>query len=121
MPSGSPAGADPFSLQRKDSKVQSAGIVDIAATSTNASKGKILELLRYFDYNADPTISRFGFRLNTDFIVVQTRVLDPPLIQYRNKASASVRNGLWHIDRSQFFDSRPKPHKWAILHPVKKA
>ncbi|XP_017150991.2 protein argonaute-2-like [Drosophila miranda] len=104
-------------LNRKDSKVQAAGIVDIAATSTNARKAKILELLRHFDHSANPTISRLGFRLNTDFIVVQTRVLDPPLIQYRNKASASVRSGLWHIDRSQFFHSRPKAHKWAILHP----
>ncbi|XP_041449381.1 protein argonaute-2 isoform X3 [Drosophila obscura] len=102
-------------LNRKDSANQVAAMIRYAATSTNERKAKIIHLLEYFKHNLDPTISRFGIRLDNDFIVVHTRTLNAPQVEYKNN-STSVRNGSWRMDRMQFLDPKPKPHKWAILY-----
>ncbi|XP_022225407.1 protein argonaute-2 [Drosophila obscura] len=104
------------SVNRKDSTLQSAAMIKIAATSTNARRCKIMELLQYFSHNTDPTIARFGFRLQTDFVTVQTRTLSAPIIQYRNRATCMVRHGSWRNDCSHFYESKQKAHKWAIVH-----
>ncbi|XP_034658418.1 protein argonaute-2 isoform X3 [Drosophila subobscura] len=103
-------------LNRKDSAPQVAAMIRYAATSTNERKAKIIHLLQYFKHNLDPTISRFGIRLDNDFIVVHTRTLNAPQVEYKNNNLASVRNGSWRMDRMQFFDPKLKPHKWAILY-----
>ncbi|XP_033232751.1 protein argonaute-2 isoform X2 [Drosophila pseudoobscura] len=107
---------DGQALNRKDGANQVAAMIKYAATSTNERKAKIIHLLEYFKHNLDPTISHFGIRLENDFIVVHTRTLNAPQVEYKNNNLASVRNGSWRMDRMQFFEPKPKPHKWAILH-----
>ncbi|EDW34567.1 GL22319 [Drosophila persimilis] len=106
---------DGQTMKRKDTAARVAAMLKFAATSTNERKAKIVRLLEYFKHNLDPTISHFGIRLGTDFIVVNTRTLNAPQIEYKNNNLASVRNGSWRMDRMQFFEPKPKPHKWAIL------
>ncbi|XP_033239971.1 protein argonaute-2 isoform X1 [Drosophila pseudoobscura] len=106
---------DGQALNRKDGANQVAAMIKYAATPTNERKAKIIRLMEYFRHNLDPTISHFGIRLGSDFIVVNTRTLNAPQIEYKNKL-ASVRNGSWRMDGMQFYDPKPKPHKWAILY-----
>ncbi|XP_033242006.1 protein argonaute-2-like [Drosophila miranda] len=107
---------DGQALNRKDGANQVAAMIKYAATSTNERKAKIIHLLEYFKHNLDPTISHFGIRLENDFIVVNTRTLNAPQVEYKNNNLASVRNGSWRMDRMQFYDPKPKLHKWAILY-----
>ncbi|XP_033244084.1 protein argonaute-2-like isoform X1 [Drosophila miranda] len=107
---------DGQTMKRKDTAARVAAMLKFAGTSTNERKAKIVRLLEYFKHNLDPTISHFGIRLGNDFIVVNTRTLNAPQIEYKNNNLASVRNGSWRMDRMQFFEPKPKPHKWAILY-----
>ncbi|XP_033237933.1 protein argonaute-2-like [Drosophila pseudoobscura] len=106
---------DGQTLNRKDGANQVAAMIKYAATSTNERKAKIIRLMEYFRHNLDPTISHFGIRLGSDFIVVNTRTLNAPQIEYKNSL-ASVRNGSWRMDGMQFLEPKPKSHKWAILY-----
>ncbi|XP_033243989.1 protein argonaute-2-like [Drosophila miranda] len=106
---------DGQTLNRKDGANQVAAMIKYAATSTNERKAKIIRLMEYFRHNLDPTISHFGIRLGSDFIVVNTRTLNAPQIEYKNNL-ASVRNGSWRMDGMQFLEPKPKSHKWAILY-----
>ncbi|XP_068159682.1 protein argonaute-2-like [Drosophila tropicalis] len=104
-------------LTRKDGTNQVASIIKFAATSTNERKAKINNLLKFIAHNHDPSISRFGIKIHNDFIVVHTRTLSPPLVEYRNKQMSMVRNGSWRMDqRAQFLEPKQKVHKWAILY-----
>ncbi|XP_033244091.1 protein argonaute-2-like isoform X1 [Drosophila miranda] len=107
---------DGQTMKCKDTAARVAAMLKFAGTSTNERKAKIVRLLEYFKHNLDPTISHFGIRLGNDFIVVNTRTLNAPQIEYKNNNLASVRNGSWRMDRMQFFEPKPKPHKWAILY-----
>ncbi|XP_023032415.1 protein argonaute-2 [Drosophila willistoni] len=105
------------SLNRKDGANQVAAMIKFSATSTNERKAKIMNLLKFMQHNLDPSISRFGIYIHNDFIVVHTRTLSPPLVEYRNKQMSMVRNGSWRMDqRAQFLEPKQKVHKWAILH-----
>ncbi|KAH8303615.1 hypothetical protein KR018_007140, partial [Drosophila ironensis] len=103
-------------LNRKDGATQVANMIKFAATSTNERKSKIMHLLDFFKHNLDPTISRFGISIDKDFIVVHTRTLNPPQLEYRDRRLASPRNGSWRMDQLKFLEPKPKNHKWAILH-----
>lgn len=103
-------------LNRKDGATQVANMIKYAATSTNVRKRKIMNLLQYFQHNLDPTISRFGIRIANDFIVVSTRVLSPPQVEYHSKRFTMVKNGSWRMDGMKFLEPKPKAHKCAVLY-----
>ncbi|XP_043064321.1 protein argonaute-2 isoform X2 [Drosophila ficusphila] len=103
-------------LNRKDDATQVAAMIKFAATSTNERKRKIMNLLNFFQHNLDPTISRFGIRIAGDFIVVHTRTLNPPQLEYQGKRFSSVRNGSWRMDNLSFLEPKPKAHTWAIVY-----
>nr|XP_017035142.2 protein argonaute-2-like [Drosophila kikkawai] len=103
-------------LNRKDGATQVSNMIKFAATSTNERKAKIMDLLKFFEHNLDPTISRFGIRIANDFITVHTRTLVPPQVEYQGKKCCSVRNGSWRMDNMRFLEPKAKAHKWAILY-----
>ncbi|ALC44711.1 AGO2, partial [Drosophila busckii] len=103
-------------LNRKDGARQVSEMIKFAATSTNERKAKIMDLLKYFNHNADPTISRFGIRIARDFITVSTRLLKAPQLEYKNGKFALPYNGAWRQDNYQFLAPKPKVHTWAILY-----
>ncbi|XP_039229501.1 protein argonaute-2 isoform X3 [Drosophila yakuba] len=103
-------------LNRKDGATQVANMIKFAATSTNVRKNKIMNLLKFFEHNLDPTISRFGIRIANDFIMVSTRTLNPPQVEYQGNKYCGVRNGSWRMDNMKFLEPKPKAHKWAILY-----
>ncbi|KAH8360848.1 hypothetical protein KR084_009124, partial [Drosophila pseudotakahashii] len=103
-------------LNRKDGATQVANMIKFAATSTNERKSKIMNLLNFFQHNADPTISRFGIRIANDFIVVSNRTLTPPQVEYQGNKWCAVRNGSWRMDSMRFLEPKPKAHKWAIVY-----
>ncbi|XP_041674135.1 protein argonaute-2 isoform X1 [Drosophila eugracilis] len=103
-------------LNRKDGTTQVANMIKYAATSTNERKSKIIGLLKFFQHNMDPTISRFGIRIANDFIVVSTRTLNPPQVEYQGNKWCAVRNGSWRMDNMKFLEPKPRAHKWAILY-----
>ncbi|XP_052848366.1 protein argonaute-2 isoform X4 [Drosophila gunungcola] len=103
-------------LNRKDGATQVANMIRFAATPTNERKSKIMHLLDFFKHNLDPTISRFGIRIANDFIVVHTRTLNPPQVEYHGNKWCAVRNGSWRMDNMRFLEPKPKAHKWAILY-----
>ncbi|XP_016984986.2 protein argonaute-2 [Drosophila rhopaloa] len=103
-------------LNRKDGANQVAKMIKFAATSTNERKSKIIHLLEYFKHNLDPTVSRFGIRIANDFIVVDTRTLNAPQVEYQGNRLCPVRNGSWRMDNMRFLEPKPKAHKWAILY-----
>ncbi|KRG06072.1 protein argonaute-2 isoform X2 [Drosophila mojavensis] len=103
-------------LNRKDGANQVSEMIRFAATSTDERKKKIMDLLKYFHHNTDLTISRFGIRISSDFITVNSRLLTAPQLEYRNSKFALPSNGAWRMDRCQFLKPTPKAHKWAILH-----
>lgn len=90
-------------------------MIKFAATSTTERKNKIMNLLKYFNHNADPTVSRFGIHIAGDFITVSTRCLMPPQLEYNNSNFKGPMNGSWYMDRCQFLKVNQKSHKWAIL------
>lgn len=91
-------------------------MIKFAATTTNERKSKIMHLLEFFQHNLDPTISRFGIRIANDFIVVHTRTLNAPQLEYKDNKWASPRNGSWRMDNMKFLEPKIKSHKWAILY-----
>ncbi|XP_037721027.1 protein argonaute-2 isoform X3 [Drosophila subpulchrella] len=103
-------------LNRKDGATQVANMIKFAATSTNERKAKIMHLLKFFQHNLDPTISRFGIRIANDFIVVSTRTLNPPQLEYQGNKWCAVRNGSWRMDNMRFLEPKQKCHKWAIVY-----
>ncbi|XP_052848375.1 protein argonaute-2-like isoform X1 [Drosophila gunungcola] len=103
-------------LNRKDDATQVANMIKFAATSTNVRKGKIMHLMKYFEHNNDPSISRFGIKIAADFIMVSTRTLNPPQVEYHGKTFCQARNGSWSMGNMQFLETKPKAHKWAILY-----
>ncbi|XP_030374634.1 protein argonaute-2 [Scaptodrosophila lebanonensis] len=104
-------------LNRKDGERQVAQMIKYAATSTNERKRKIVDLLEYFQHNSDPTICRFGIQIGLQFIVVPTRLLQSPQIEYNSKIMEPVFNGSWRMmKRQNFLVTNPRDHKWAILH-----
>ncbi|KAH8305813.1 hypothetical protein KR059_011347, partial [Drosophila kikkawai] len=103
-------------LKRKDGAAQVAKMIRFAATPTEERKAKIMKLLEFFQHNLDPTISRFGIRIANDFIVVNTRTLTPPQVEYHNSMYCLVKNGSWRMDNKQFLETQPKAHKWAIVY-----
>ncbi|XP_034483722.1 protein argonaute-2 isoform X2 [Drosophila innubila] len=102
-------------LNRKDGVNQVSAMIKFAATSTTERKNKIMNLLQYFNHNADPTVSRFGIHIAGDFITVSTRCLAPPQLEYKNNNFKGPMNGSWYMDRCQFLKVIEKSHKWAIL------
>jgi len=90
-------------------------MIKFAATSTTERKNKIINLLRYFNHNADPTVSRFGIHIAGDFITVHTRLLQPPQLEYSNRNFKGPMNGVWWQEKCQFLKVEKKAHKWAIL------
>ncbi|XP_039149341.1 protein argonaute-2 isoform X3 [Drosophila simulans] len=103
-------------LNRKDGARQVSEMIRFAATSTNVRKGKIMKLMKYFQHNLDPTISRFGIRIANDFIVVSTRTLNPPQVEYHNKKFSLVNKGSWRMDNMQFLQPKNVAHKWTVLY-----
>nr|XP_044249692.1 protein argonaute-2-like [Drosophila takahashii] len=103
-------------LTRKDGATQVANMIKFAATSTNARKAKITNLLEFFRHNNDPTISRFGIKITADFMVVGTRTLRAPEVEYQGKRTCRPRNGSWRMDNMMFLEPKPKAHKWAIVY-----
>ncbi|KAH8379008.1 hypothetical protein KR009_002612 [Drosophila setifemur] len=103
-------------LNRKDGATQVSNMIKFAATSTNDRKKKIVNLLNFFNHNLDPTISRFGIRIGADFIMVHTRTLSPPQVEYKGNNCCSVRNGSWRMDNMAFLEPKPVLHKWAVLY-----
>ncbi|KAM8708364.1 hypothetical protein ACLKA7_015353 [Drosophila subpalustris] len=102
-------------LNRKDGANQVSAMIKFAATSTTERKNKIMNLLKYFNHNADPTVSRFGIHIAGDFITVSTRCLLAPQLEYNNSNFKGPMNGSWYMDRCQFLKVNQKSHKWAIL------
>ncbi|KAH8360426.1 hypothetical protein KR200_004639 [Drosophila serrata] len=102
-------------MNRKDAATQVSNMIKVAATSTNERKAKIMDLLKFFHHNLDPTIGRFGLRIANDFIMVHTRTLAPPQVEYQGNKCCPVRNGSWRIDNMRFLKANPKVHKWAIM------
>ncbi|XP_016958952.2 protein argonaute-2 [Drosophila biarmipes] len=103
-------------LNRKDGATQVANMIKFAATSTNERKAKIMHLLNFFQHNLDPTISRFGIRIANNFIVVSTRTLNAPQVEYQGNKWCGVRNGSWRMDNMRFLEPKQKAHKWAIVY-----
>ncbi|KAH8294114.1 hypothetical protein KR054_008411, partial [Drosophila jambulina] len=103
-------------LKRKDGDAQVAQMIRFAAISTQERKEKIMKLLKLFQHNLDPTISRFGIRIANDFIVVNTRTLSPPQVEYQGSRRCSVENGSWRMNNMRFLEPKQKVHKWAILY-----
>ncbi|KAH8370160.1 hypothetical protein KR093_002413, partial [Drosophila rubida] len=103
-------------LNRKDGSNQVSAMIKFAATSTNERKAKIINLLRHFNHNTDPAISRFGIHIANDFITVTTRLLTPPQLEYYNKNFACPLNGSWNMTRCQFLKVHQKQHRWAIMY-----
>lgn len=65
-----------------------------SATSTDVRKQKIMDLLRQLQPNQSATIQQFGLQLSDKFTEVKARIIDPPKIQYANKAIEPM-NGVW--------------------------
>ncbi|SPP87304.1 blast:Protein argonaute-2 [Drosophila guanche] len=103
-------------LNRKDQEAQVSAMIKYTATSTNERRSKILDLLSFFKHNSNPTVARFGMRLQSDFITVNMRILDPPMVEYKGNSMVSVKNGSWRMDRLKFYAPKPREHKWAILY-----
>ncbi|KAH8360794.1 hypothetical protein KR084_002722, partial [Drosophila pseudotakahashii] len=105
-------------LTRKDEATQVANMIKFAATSTNARKEKIKKLLEFFRHNNDPTISRFGIKIIADFMIVGTRTLRAPEVQYQDKNQKPVmpKDGSWSMHNRKFLEPKRKFHKWAIVY-----
>ncbi|XP_037719022.1 protein argonaute-2-like [Drosophila subpulchrella] len=103
-------------LNRKDGATQVANMIKFAATSTNVRRAKIMTLLKFFQHNNDPTISRFGIKIAADFMMVDTRTLRAPEVEYQGKQTCKPRNGSWRMDTMKFLKAEPKAHKWAIVY-----
>ncbi|XP_034111510.1 protein argonaute-2 isoform X2 [Drosophila albomicans] len=102
-------------LNRKDGANQVSAMIKFAATSTNVRKQKIMDLLKHFNHNADPSVSRFGIRITNDFITVASRLLMAPQLEYNGKNFQSPSNGSWYMNRCQFLKTHEKQHKWSIM------
>lgn len=61
-----------------------ANIIKYSATSTEKRKEKINSLLKRVNFATDPTITGFGIEVDTNFQKINGRVIDPPILTYKN-------------------------------------
>lgn len=97
-------------------------MVRFAATSTNVRKAKIMELLNYFNHNANETIRQFGLTIGQNFLKVPMRLLPEPYMEYLQGRTVTTVKGAWRMDGMKFLvTSKPSGgHKWAILYEAGK-
>lgn len=91
-----------YSVKRKDGSNQVTQMIKYTATPTNVRKDKIMQLLHYFDHNANPVTRAFGLHLGTNFVKVHMRLLPPPLIEYYQGKTIYVCKGAWRPDNVSF-------------------
>lgn len=89
-----------------------ANIIKFSATSTDERKRKIRDLLKRIDYAKNPTISGFGIEVDTNFQMIDGRVIQPPNIGYKNSV-VTPSKGVWR--EGKYLDTAREQIKWCII------
>ncbi|XP_055301016.1 protein argonaute-2-like [Sitodiplosis mosellana] len=103
---------------KKCSDNQTRNIIRVAATTTDARKERIMELLNKINHNRSAAITGFGMNVGNKFVDVAARQLDPPKIQYKNSKVIEPKNGVWNMFKEEFLLTDQKPANgltWGIL------
>lgn len=87
-------------------------MVRVAATSTDVRKERIMDLLRNINYKGVETIKQFGLVVGENFIDVNSHILDPPKLQYKENVVTIKKPGQW--DAAKFLDAQ-RCTNWGIL------
>jgi len=101
-------------INKKCTENQTRNIIRFAATSTDARKVKIMQLVNEISHNRSPIIRGFGLEVDMNFAKVQARCLIAPRIQYAQNKSVEVTNGVWRGEGMPFLLPE-SANKWAIL------
>lgn len=86
-----------------------------AAGSTDQRKEKIMRLLKQVNHNGSKTIQSFGLKVDNEFIDVPARLLNPPMIEYKNRKTVEPKRGAWAMAGNQFLESVSGRTKWCII------
>lgn len=92
---------------------QTRALIRHAATSTTIRKSKIFEMFNSFRHNANDVMQGFRLSLDSEFIKVIARNIQPPTIQYKEN-SIMPQKGSWRADRSKYLQPAPL-QKFGIL------
>ncbi|XP_037907750.1 protein argonaute-2-like isoform X1 [Hermetia illucens] len=92
---------------------QTRALIGHAATSTTIRKSKIFEMFNSFRHNANDVMQGFRLSLDSEFIKVIARNIQPPTIQYKEN-SIMPQKGSWRADRSKYLQPAPL-QKFGIL------
>ncbi|KAG6450694.1 hypothetical protein O3G_MSEX006730 [Manduca sexta] len=66
-----------------------------AATPPDIRKQKIEEVIQKMNYSANPYFKHFGLEISQDFFSVESKVLEPPLLQVGMARGVTPRDGSW--------------------------
>ncbi|XP_044739268.1 protein argonaute-2-like isoform X2 [Chrysoperla carnea] len=98
-------------INKKLNEEQTTNMIRKTATSTYERKQKIMSSVNKVNFNGDLCMKEFGLEVDQKFVEVNSRILDPPYLSYRNN-DTKPRDGSWRP--SHFYDS-PKLIHWIIL------
>lgn len=101
-------------INKRCTENQTRNIIRIAATNTDDRKAKIMRLLSQITHNQSPVIQGFGLSVDSEFVKVQPRLLDPPKLEYGDRRTITPSRGVWRGEEMKFLVPRPGM-EYAIL------
>lgn len=73
-----------------------------------------MDMINNIRHNDSTIIKGFGIDINNQFTKVPARQLNAPAIEYANRRTENVVNGVWKIDRQEFLQPQ-SPLKYACI------
>uniref|UniRef100_A0A673M7H6 Protein argonaute-3-like n=1 Tax=Sinocyclocheilus rhinocerous TaxID=307959 RepID=A0A673M7H6_9TELE len=94
---------------------QTSTMIKATARSAPDRQEEISRLVRSANYNSDPFVQEFQFRVRDEMAEVTGRVLPAPMLQYggRNRTVATPSHGVWDM-RGKQFHTGVEIKMWAI-------
>lgn len=84
-----------------------------SATSTDARKQKIMDILRKINHNGSKCLNQFGLGVANDFTQIPARILDPPTLEYNGGKQARPQKGVWNATGPFLFPKNIE--NWSIF------
>ncbi|XP_076381016.1 protein argonaute-2-like [Megalopta genalis] len=102
-------------IQRKMDGSQTSKLIRYASTDTQRRKEKIMHGFKKMKLNEQPTLSKeFNLSVNCEFEKVPARVLEAPVLEYKQESRVNVIKGVWRATNFRL-PTRLADNEWTIL------
>ena len=94
---------------------QTAGMIKFAVTLPSKRMESVKHGLQMLNWPADPVLSQYGLKVDTNMVKTKARVLPNPHIQFANGTTDPKTSGRWDLKGKKFFAKNAKPLKsWGV-------